>query len=464
MSFAAMAGAGATFLTALGASGAGATIGGAALAGGALGAGTGAIGAAATGGDVTKGALMGAGTGALTAGVGSAAAAPAATAATTGIQEGIKTTAITGIKEGLQQGAQQGLQQGSALLNPVKDAGGQVINQGTSLAAGQTASQLANQGAQQGLQQGWAGSQSALLNPVKDAGGQVINPATSLPSGAAAAPGSSAAPVGSEVATNVFGGAATPLTTAESAGIAGLSRTGIGLASGEDLEGAGTAGITSAGLVGLSSGLGDLSTTPVAELTAEGGAANAVSATPDVRAGFNQLAENFGTYDAAASSLGEVAVPGVATVGGLAATDSMNQYKEDLGDYDRYRQGKEDKYDATVQNIKDSYAAAGVEVPTGIGGSPLWGGYYAEGGIAGLTKGEGDGTGDKIPAVIDGKQPAALSTDEFVIPADVVSHIGNGSTTAGAKTLYAMMDDIRRARTKSSKQPKDINPAKYMPA
>ena len=417
MSFAAMAGAGATFLTALGASGAGATIGGAALAGGALGAGTGAIGAAATGGDIGEGALMGAGTGALTAGVGSAAAAPAATAATTGIQEGIKTTAITGIKEGLQQGAQQGLQQGSALLNPVKTAGG-----------------------------------------------QVINPATSLPSGAAAAPGSSAAPVGSEVATNVFGGAATPLTTAESAGIAGLSRTGIGLASGEDLEEAGTAGITSAGLVGLSSGLGDLSTTPVAELTAEGGAANAVSATPDVRAGFNQLAENFGTYDAAASSLGEVAVPGVATVGGLAATDSMNQYKEDLGDYDRYRQGKEDKYDATVQNIKDSYAAAGVEVPTGIGGSPLWGGYYAEGGIAGLTKGEGDGTGDKIPAVIDGKQPAALSTDEFVIPADVVSHIGNGSTTAGAKTLYAMMDDIRRARTKSSKQPKDINPAKYMPA
>jgi hypothetical protein len=180
--------------------------------------------------------------------------------------------------------------------------------------------------------------------------------------------------------------------------------------------------------------------------------------------GIGNVAGNLNNLDKMSDAAGEYAPELLTTGAGLMAEESRNQYKEDLGDYDQARQAKSDKYDDTVQNIRDSYAAAGVEVPTGIGGSPLWGGYYAEGGIAGLTKGEGDGTGDKIPAVIDGKQPAALSTDEFVIPADVVSHIGNGSTTAGAKTLYAMMDDIRRARTKSSKQPKDINPDKYMPA
>jgi hypothetical protein len=180
--------------------------------------------------------------------------------------------------------------------------------------------------------------------------------------------------------------------------------------------------------------------------------------------GIGNVAGNLNNLDKMSDAAGEYAPELLTTGAGLMATDSRNQYADELSDYDQARQAKSDKYDVTVQNIKDSYAAAGVEVPTGIGGSPLWGGYYAEGGIAGLTKGAGDGTGDRIPAVIDGKQPAALSTDEFVIPADVVSHIGNGSTTAGAKTLYAMMDDIRRARTKSSKQPKDINPDKYMPA
>ena len=77
--------------------------------------------------------------------------------------------------------------------------------------------------------------------------------------------------------------------------------------------------------------------------------------------------------------------------------------------------------------------------------------------------GHSDGMADKVPANIDGRRPAALSDGEFVIPADVVSHLGNGNSNAGAKRLYKMMDDIRAARTGNPKQGKQINPDKFMP-
>jgi hypothetical protein len=87
---------------------------------------------------------------------------------------------------------------------------------------------------------------------------------------------------------------------------------------------------------------------------------------------------------------------------------------------------------------------------------------YAAGGR--LLQGPGDGMSDSIPAVIKGARPqrAALAQGEFVIPADVVSHLGNGSTDAGSKRLYAMMDKIRHARTGSKKQGRQINPDKFM--
>ncbi len=71
---------------------------------------------------------------------------------------------------------------------------------------------------------------------------------------------------------------------------------------------------------------------------------------------------------------------------------------------------------------------------------------------------------DNIPATINGKQPARLADGEFVVPADVVSHLGNGSTDAGAKQLYAMMDKVRTARTGRKSQGKQIKPQKYLPA
>lgn len=93
----------------------------------------------------------------------------------------------------------------------------------------------------------------------------------------------------------------------------------------------------------------------------------------------------------------------------------------------------------------------------------------ASGGIAALKqgrylKGDTDGMADKISTSIDGNQPAALSHGEFVIPADVVSHLGNGNSEAGAQRLYAMMDRIRKARTGTTKQGKQINPNTHLPA
>jgi hypothetical protein len=94
----------------------------------------------------------------------------------------------------------------------------------------------------------------------------------------------------------------------------------------------------------------------------------------------------------------------------------------------------------------------------------LFGMGYAAGGIPRFLSGGGDGMSDDIPATINGNQPARLADGEFVIPADVVSHIGNGSSKAGAKQLYSMMNKVRKARTGNPKQGKQINPSKYLPA
>jgi len=74
-----------------------------------------------------------------------------------------------------------------------------------------------------------------------------------------------------------------------------------------------------------------------------------------------------------------------------------------------------------------------------------------------------DGMADRIPANIDGQQPAALSDGEFVVPADVVSHLGNGNSNAGANQLYNMMERVRKARTGSPQQGRQINPNQFMP-
>ena len=89
---------------------------------------------------------------------------------------------------------------------------------------------------------------------------------------------------------------------------------------------------------------------------------------------------------------------------------------------------------------------------------------YASGGMPRFLSGGGDGMSDSIKASINGSQEARLADGEFVIPADVVSHIGNGSSKAGAKQLYSMMDRVRQARVGTKKQGKQINPRKFLAA
>jgi hypothetical protein len=89
----------------------------------------------------------------------------------------------------------------------------------------------------------------------------------------------------------------------------------------------------------------------------------------------------------------------------------------------------------------------------------------AKGGVAGrYLNGPTDGMEDKLETTIDGGQEARLSHGEFVMPADIVSHLGNGNSDAGARRLYDMMDRIRKARTGTTKQGKQIKPEKYLPA
>jgi hypothetical protein len=92
-------------------------------------------------------------------------------------------------------------------------------------------------------------------------------------------------------------------------------------------------------------------------------------------------------------------------------------------------------------------------------------GGYSDGGR--LLRGPGDGVSDSIPAVIGQKQPARLADGEFVVPARIVSELGNGSTEAGARKLYAMMDRIQKARGKTvgkGKVAKNSRSEKYLPA
>lgn len=98
-----------------------------------------------------------------------------------------------------------------------------------------------------------------------------------------------------------------------------------------------------------------------------------------------------------------------------------------------------------------------------VGGEVYDLGGYAHGGNPRLLQGPGDGMSDNIPATIGGKQPARLADGEFVVPADVVSALGNGSTEAGARELHGMMDRIRGAAHGKKTQQRKVKPGKVMP-
>jgi hypothetical protein len=123
--------------------------------------------------------------------------------------------------------------------------------------------------------------------------------------------------------------------------------------------------------------------------------------------------------------------------------------------------GRENKYfNPTYTNA----AAGGMMASGGISDAYNLGGY-SDGGR--LLRGPGDGVSDSIPAVIGKKRPARLADGEFVVPARIVSEIGNGSTEAGARKLYAMMDRIQKARGSTvgkGKIAKNSRAERYLPA
>ena len=127
-----------------------------------------------------------------------------------------------------------------------------------------------------------------------------------------------------------------------------------------------------------------------------------------------------------------------------------------------YLAGNGKRYDVTGKQIAAGGGMMGYAVGGGLGSL----GSYSDGGR--LLKGPGDGVSDSIPATIGSKQqPARLADGEFVIPARIVSELGNGSTDAGAKKLYAMMDRVQRARGKTTGKNKvaaNSRSDKYLPA
>jgi hypothetical protein len=193
----------------------------------------------------------------------------------------------------------------------------------------------------------------------------------------------------------------------------------------------------------------------------------------DAKGGIPQLYENIVAFinDPKGHAPGEIAR--VAAEVGVSKADidaakafveNKNEVKEFLGK----TAGLTDKQIA-AEMVKNNWSAAEVAAATGLSAKEVEdrkkAAGYAMGGMAKgrYLQGGTDGMADEIPARIGKDQPAALSHGEFVIPADVVSHMGNGNSDAGAKKLYQMMDKIRMARTGNKKQGKKINPDKFMP-
>jgi hypothetical protein len=154
----------------------------------------------------------------------------------------------------------------------------------------------------------------------------------------------------------------------------------------------------------------------------------------------------------------------------IAAPAGAGALASALGDTKRDKE-EEEEYSSQLDRFTynpDTYvarAASGGLMDTAVARRLMSGGQlgsYSDGGQA--LQGPGDGMSDSIPGVIGGAQPARLADGEFVVPADVVSGIGNGSTDAGSRQLYAMMDKIREARTGRTKQAPEINPRRMMPA
>jgi len=158
---------------------------------------------------------------------------------------------------------------------------------------------------------------------------------------------------------------------------------------------------------------------------------------------------------------------GTSAVAAKEAMDEREKYEEEQRRLEEEERRRRQQYDALFSRTLGRVSAAGGGiVALNRGGMPTfeYGGTTAPTGEPRMVQGAGDGMSDNVPANIEGVQEARLANDEFVVPADVVADIGNGSSNAGAKKLYAMMDRVRKARHGTVKQPPEINAESLMPA
>ena len=229
-------------------------------------------------------------------------------------------------------------------------------------------------------------------------------------------------------------------------------------------------GISSLGDASTYTGMVDKAAAIPDRLTNVGqGIGNLLSSDPAVRAAAQE------GFKSSGATLMNTAAPIMMGVTGTTAIDEMDKMKREqqmiIDEKERKRREAAERAYAAMSATPWRFADGGdisYDDSPGIdglaaGGSPMIA-KYAGGGQPRFLSGGGDGMSDSIPATIEGKQEARLADGEFVIPADVVSHLGNGSSKAGAKRLYSMMDKVRQARTGTTKQGKEINAMKYLPA
>lgn len=145
--------------------------------------------------------------------------------------------------------------------------------------------------------------------------------------------------------------------------------------------------------------------------------------------------------------------PGLQAATGGAVSELWDKYRGGMGNSGEGGPGS-----------PGGWARGGYVPSYALGGLGSLGGY-SDGGQ--LLRGPGDGVSDSIPATIGGSRPARLADGEFVVPARIVSELGNGSTEAGARQLYAMMDRVQRARGKTTGKGRvaaDTRANQYLPA
>jgi len=169
--------------------------------------------------------------------------------------------------------------------------------------------------------------------------------------------------------------------------------------------------------------------------------------------------------------------PSTAITGAYVGTSlvAAQEAKEEQEKYEQEPRRLEEEEDRRRKQYSDLFSRTLGQVPTAAGGGIValskggeptfeYGGTTAKTGEPRMVRGAGDGMSDNVPATIEGVQEARLANDEFVVPSDVVADIGNGSSNAGAKKLYVMMDRVRKARHGTVKQPPEIRAERFMPA